>query len=182
MPSQEEWQAIQKNDQSYDNYFWYGVKSTKIFCKPSCASRLPKKENIRIYQKPEAALAAGYRPCKRCQPLGKIVPNELWVQQIEAAISQYYTEKLTLAELAALVHGSPSYMRHIYQKYTGLTPQQKITELRLEQAAHLLITTSESVAKIAEKVGIPNTAYFIQQFKSKYDLTPLKYRGVREHE
>ncbi len=60
----EKWQAIILNDASYDGAFFYGVKTTGIFCRPSCKSRTPKKENVRVFQNAEQALLENFRPCK----------------------------------------------------------------------------------------------------------------------
>lgn len=68
LPSDTEFTAIRGNDASFDGRFFYGVASTKIFCRPSCISRAPKRENVRIFADTEAATTAGFRPCKRCQP------------------------------------------------------------------------------------------------------------------
>ncbi len=171
-----QWQAIQHNDATFDNQFWYAVKTTGIFCRPSCPSRLPKPEHITIFKDPKDALTAGYRPCKRCRPLNQLVANELWVQEIDHVLAQDYPTKLTLAELAAKVHGSASYVRHVYQDLTGLTPQQKLTQLRLTRAKVELLQSNASVASIGAKVGLPNTPYFIQRFKARYGQTPHQYR------
>ena len=79
----ETWEIIKNNDKNFDNKLWYGVATTKIFCRPSCVSRLPKRENVSIFQAAEQALEEGYRPCKRCRPMDKIIPNEVWVEEID---------------------------------------------------------------------------------------------------
>lgn len=72
----EKWQAIIDNDASYNNQFFYAVKTTRIFCKPSCKSRVPKKENVRIFSNAKQALQANFRPCKRCKPTNENLPEE----------------------------------------------------------------------------------------------------------
>ncbi|WP_375347358.1 Ada metal-binding domain-containing protein (plasmid) [Priestia megaterium] len=63
-----QWKAIQENDTSFDTTFFYAVKTTKIFCKPSCPSRDPKRENVEIFFYIEDAQRHNYRACKRCKP------------------------------------------------------------------------------------------------------------------
>ena len=75
----ERWRAITQNDSSYDDVFIYAVTSTGICCRPSCQSRDPKKENVRIFNDVDEAVAAGFRPCKRCKPGGIRLPDEEWV-------------------------------------------------------------------------------------------------------
>src|SRR4051794_21552162 len=103
----EKWQAIINNDASYNNQFFYAVKTTGIFCKPSCKSRVPKKENVRIFQKKDQALDANFRPCKRCRPTNERLPDSEWVALITEYIDKNFTEKLTLETLADISHGSP---------------------------------------------------------------------------
>lgn len=176
--TEEQWRAISQNNKTYDDVFWYAVKSTKIFCRPSCPSRLPKRENIETYDSVSEPLKLGFRPCKRCRPLNEPVSNQEWVDEIELVLTTCYQQDLTLSELASLVHGSESYLRHVYKVETGQTPHQRLMDIRLSNAAELLKTTDKPVAKIAEEVGMFNVPHFIQQFKKAYGDTPNKYRHL----
>ena len=110
----EYWQAIIHNDSSYDNRFFYAVKSTGIFCRPSCKSRIPNKNNVRIFLNAEQALHENFRPCKRCKPNGITLPNKEWVEQIKDCIEKHFDEVLTLDILAEMCHGSPlSFTTHV---------------------------------------------------------------------
>jgi AraC family transcriptional regulator of adaptative response / methylphosphotriester-DNA alkyltransferase methyltransferase len=121
-------------------------------------------------------LAAGLRPCKRCRPTAELVSNQTWVLEIEQVLQQQYAEKLDLNELAKQVHGSESYLRHVYQQLTGQTPQQRLTQIRIEQAQLLLTTTTASIAMIGRQVGWANPAYFIKIFRQQVGMTPRQYR------
>ncbi len=176
VPNDKQWQAISNNEHTVDGKFWYGVTTTKIFCKPSCPSRLPHCNHVVIFTDPQEALQNGFRPCKRCRPMEEIVSNQVWVDEIEYVLQTHYMQKLSLKELANIVHGDPSYLRHTYQKNTGMTPQQRLTEIRLKNACRLLKTTSDSISQVGIQVGIINTAYFISLFKNKYGQTPRQYR------
>lgn len=171
-----QYQAIKNNDKRYDNVFWYAVKSTKIFCRPTCLSRLPKKENIEIYYTREGPIRAGYRPCKRCQPLGKPVSDEEWAQEIDTILLHHYQQKLTLEELSYLARGSESNLRHTYKAVTGMTPQKRLMNIRLEKARNELLETNLTVKEIAERVGMSNVGYFIRKFRAYYGDSPLQFR------
>lgn len=70
------WEAIVNNDSSYNGVFYYGVITTGIFCRPSCKSKCPLKEHVRIFESTDEAISADFRPCKRCRPDGARLPDE----------------------------------------------------------------------------------------------------------
>lgn len=174
--SDTQWQAIKDNDKKQDHLFWYGVKTTGIFCRASCPSRLPKQKNVVIFSSPQEALAAGFRPCKRCRPTEQFVSNQIWVEEINQVLNSHYREKLTLERLADLVHGSPSYLRHVYKALTKKTPQQELTAIRLRAAENALLDSNQSLIQIAKLTGWGSPSYFIQVFKHHYGMTPAQYR------
>ncbi len=172
----EQWQAITHNDVKFDEIFIYAVESTGIFCRPSCKSRNPKKENVHIFNNANEAIAEGFRPCKRCKPGGLRLPDEEFAMQIGEYIDEHYCEPLTLKILADMCHGSPYHLQRTYKKITGLTPVEYIQKVRISKAMYELITTNKSVAEIGLSVGLPNPSYFITLFKLKIGQTPKQYR------
>ncbi|BDG47441.1 MULTISPECIES: bifunctional transcriptional activator/DNA repair enzyme AdaA [Parageobacillus] len=172
------WQAIVRNDSSYDDKFFYGVKTTGIFCRPSCKSRPPKKENVRIFQNAQQALSENFRPCKRCKPTGQRLPDEEWVAQIAQFIDTNYREALTLKTLANMCHGSPYHLHRTFKRIKGITPAQYIRQTRISKAVHSLVNSDKTITEIALAVGIPNTAYFITLFKKETGYTPADYRQL----
>jgi len=180
--TEERWQAITKNDPSYDELFIYGVTSTGIFCKPSCKSRDPKKENVRIFNDAGQALDEGFRPCKRCKPCGLILPDEEWVVQIEEYIHGHYDEQLSLEALADMCHGSPYHLQRTFKRIKGMSPSEYIQKIRITRAMEALAKTDKSVTEIGINVGLPNIPYFITLFKKKTGQTPKQYRKRLEAE
>lgn len=171
------WEIIKSNSNVCDGKVWYGVKSTKIFCKPSCPSRIPNKSNVLLFTNLDDPVKCGFRPCKRCQPINELVSDEIWVAEINYILESYYDQDLTLSELALLVHGSPSHLRHVYQSKTGLSPSKKLMQIRMDKATELLQSTKRPISDIANDVGIPNNSYFIKIFKNIYGITPHQYRA-----
>lgn len=171
-----EWRAIIENDRDYDSVFRYAVKTTKIFCRPSCHSRLPKRENIEIYYELSQPEKEGYRPCKRCRPTDRVIDNFVWTEEIEAILQQNYQQNLTLEELSSLAHGSESYLRHVFKKTTNQTPQQRLLEIRMTHAKNELLHTDKSIQQIANDVGLLNVSYFIKKFNAYYGETPKQFR------
>ncbi|MEH7416791.1 bifunctional transcriptional activator/DNA repair enzyme AdaA [Neobacillus drentensis] len=176
MITDENWRAIIENDAAYNDLFFYAVKTTGIFCKPSCKSRVPKKENVRIFQSTEEAFAANFRPCKRCKPTEQNLPDQEWISKITNHINENYHSKLTLETLAIISHGSPYHLQRTFKKVTGMTPVEYIQEVRIIKAKELLVKSDRAVTDISRMVGIPNTPYFITLFKKKTGDTPVQYR------
>ncbi|MFY0758514.1 bifunctional transcriptional activator/DNA repair enzyme AdaA [Metabacillus dongyingensis] len=170
------WKAIIECDSAYDDKFYYGVKTTGIFCRPSCKSRKPNKENVRIFKNAYIALEEKFRPCKRCKPDGLHLPAEEWIEQIVQWIDQHYCESLTLQTLADISHGSPYHLQRLFKRVKGISPSEYVQQIRLEKAIDLLETSGLSISEIGSAVGFSSTPYFITLFKKKLGYTPSSYR------
>lgn len=171
-----EWQAVVKNDPVADGEFIYGVLSTGIFCRPSCPSRLPKRDHVRYFHDPAAALQAGLRPCKRCRPTGDAVSLAAWVTEIERIIERGYAEPLSLTEIAQRAHGAPHYLHHVFHAVTGQTPLAYLQRVRLAEAKRQLLTTTVPVKQVALACGFSSAGYFSTVFKREIGQTPRQFR------
>src|SRR5262245_5614061 len=88
---QELWRAVQTRDAGYDGLIYYGVRTTGVYCRPSCASRRPKRENVLFFALPEAARQAGFRACLRCRPDDAVIrdPQAELTQSLCRLIDQH---------------------------------------------------------------------------------------------
>lgn len=172
----ERWQAIINNDASYDGQFFYAVKTTGIFCRPSCKSRPPKKENINLFLTAEHALFAKFRPCKRCKPTGQRLPDEEWIAVVTEYIDRNYMSNLPLDILADISHGSPYHLHRTFKRVMDITPIEYIQQIRIEHAKRQLVSSEKSIGEVGLNVGMSNTPYFITLFKKKTGYTPAGYR------
>jgi AraC family transcriptional regulator of adaptative response / methylphosphotriester-DNA alkyltransferase methyltransferase len=175
----EQWQAIICNDASYDFQFYYAVKTTGIFCRPSCKSRAPKRENVDLFLTTEQALAANYRPCKRCKPTGERVPDDEWVSLVTAYIDRNYMNHLSLDLLAEISHSSPYHLHRTFKRIKSMTPIEYIQQQRIEHAKERLKISEKNIAEVGHSVGLANTPYFITLFKKKTGFTPASYRQTQ---
>ncbi|HSN58860.1 MAG TPA: Ada metal-binding domain-containing protein, partial [Clostridiaceae bacterium] len=90
----EKWQALTQCRSEYDGVFFYGVRTTGIFCKPSCKSREPKRENVEFFDNAQDAVSSGFRPCKRCRPdLITYDPDDDIVSRASAILEIYCCDK-----------------------------------------------------------------------------------------
>jgi len=171
-----QWQAILQNDAAYDHQFYYAVKTTGIFCRPSCKSKPPNKDNVSVFRNAAEALNAGYRPCKRCKPTGQRLPDAEWADQISRFIEENYQHPISLQMIADTCHGSPYHLHRIYKRVMGITPGEYVQRTRLEKAKESLRKSDIAISTIAGRVGMPNIPYFVTWFKKSTGFTPAAYR------
>ena len=176
--TEKRWQAILSNDAASDGQFYYAVRTTGIFCRPSCKSKPPNIGNVQLFRSAEQALSAGFRPCKRCRPTGRRLPDDEWVAAVAAYIDSRFTEPLSLEQLASAAHGSPYHLHRTFKKIMGVTPTLYIQRKRVAQAQELLRATNLPIAEIGLSAGWANTPYFITLFKRMTGVTPAVYRQM----
>ncbi|ERN42597.1 O-6-methylguanine DNA methyltransferase [Rubidibacter lacunae KORDI 51-2] len=118
------WEATRTRDRARDGSFVYGVQSTRVYCRPSCPSRKPRRDRVRFFTTPAAAEAAGYRPCKRCLPQHEGDPLQERVlamcTQLDAAIAAEGALP-TLADLSAQAGPSPEHFQRVFKQTLGVT-------------------------------------------------------------
>ncbi|OME80829.1 AraC family transcriptional regulator [Paenibacillus sp. FSL A5-0031] len=180
--TEERWHAILNNNAAYDGIFFYAVKTTGIFCRPSCKSKPPNKENIAIYSTAEQALSARFRPCKRCKPTGMRLPDDEWIHLAAEYIDRNYMNNLTLQVVADQCHGSPYHLHRTFKKIKHMTPVEYIQQLRVDKAKEQLTSSDLSISEIGSSVGMRNTPYFVTLFKKKTGCTPAAYRQLHKQE
>ncbi|WP_134682635.1 bifunctional transcriptional activator/DNA repair enzyme AdaA [Brevibacillus migulae] len=181
--NEEMWQAIVDCDAAYDGLFYYGLITTGIFCKPSCKSKTPKQENVRIFASPAEAKATGLRPCKRCRPeeIAFRSPEEELVEGVTQLIHEHAHESLTLTEMAEKLFVSPFYLQKCFTRIKKVSPNRYLTLLRLEKAKSMLRQTDESITAIAFRIGFRNSAYFSSVFQKEIGCSPSAYRQMKKH-
>ncbi len=171
-----QWKAIEACDADYDGQFLYGVITTRIFCRPSCRSRLPLKSNVVVFHDASQALSLQFRPCKRCKPDELEPPAEEWIGRIVEWIDQHYAEPITLQKLADMAHGSPYHLQRQFKRIKGHSPAEYVQTVRLKAAMRSLLSSPQSAAEIARTVGFSSVPHFNSLFKRKLGVTPASFR------
>src|SRR5262245_52748725 len=114
------WRALRRRDEKADGSFWYGVRTTGVYCRPSCAAKQAKRENVRFFADCEEAERAGFRPCKRCRPKGKTLAERQRDCVRDACRSMERAEAMpSLAALAAQARMSSFHFHRIFKALTG---------------------------------------------------------------
>jgi AraC family transcriptional regulator of adaptative response / methylphosphotriester-DNA alkyltransferase methyltransferase len=182
MTDDQKWQAVLKNDELYDGLFFYGVRSTKIFCRPSCKSKLPLKENILYFETVKQAEQAGFRPCKRCRPnLSKYQPIKEIAEKVKLLLDNNIVQQKETAEKFEEIGLTYHRIVNIFKEYYDITPKKYYDNLRLEEVKKQLITTNNAIIDIAYSVGFQSLSAFYKFFRKNTDSSPSKYRKEENH-
>lgn len=142
--TQEQWDAIKNRDHRYDGIFFYGVKTTKHVCRPSCPSRLCNPQNVIIFNRIEDAQQQGYVPCLRCRP--EQIDWRGSKAELTAAAKSYiqthYIEKFSLKTIASALYVNENYLLRIFKEMTGETLLAFHNDTRCFAARELPPTTN----------------------------------------
>jgi AraC family transcriptional regulator of adaptative response/methylated-DNA-[protein]-cysteine methyltransferase len=175
---QEKWDAVVNNNSAMDGLFYYAVKSTGVFCRPSCRSRRPSRENVLFFDAAEEAMAAGFRPCKRCRPeLAAYQPLSEIAREAKRLIECYPFEKERLAEELGSLGVSGRRLTQLYKQEYGMTPSAYADKLRMEAAKERLRKSGASVTDIAYSLGFESLSAFFAFFRKNTGGTPGEFRN-----
>jgi len=170
------WAAIFSRNAGAENAFFYGVKTTGVFCRPNCPSRLPRPDNVVCFDSAAEALKAGYRPCKRCQPDRQSYTSELDVRIARACRSLAEAEgSLPLKTLAKSVGMSPFHFHRLFRARVGITPKQFQASQRLTRFKHAL-RRNRSVTAAIYDAGFGSASRAYEQVARKLGMSPRQYR------
>lgn len=173
----EKWQAVVSCDKSYDSLFFYGVKTTGIFCRPSCKAKTPARENVVFFDNSKAAIDARFRPCKKCCPDKAVFePDFELVKKAKDIFDSHYDTAIDLTATAKQLGVSANHLSRLFKKQFGRTPTQYITGLRLDKAAELLGQADASILEIAYMTGFKSLSNFYKCFKEQTGHTPKEHR------
>ena len=178
MTEEEMWQAVRDCDASYDGVFYYGVKTTGIYCRPSCPSKLPKRENVIFFKTREEAVKAGFRPCKRCRPdLPEFDPAKELSQRTKELVDNYFNDKIKLAEDMRKMGVTRKHITDVFKQQYDITPVEYLVQVRIS-AARKMLQDGVGILDAADMAGYQNLSEFYDHFHRLTGMTPARYRQI----
>jgi AraC family transcriptional regulator of adaptative response/methylated-DNA-[protein]-cysteine methyltransferase len=170
------WRSVLARDAARDGEFVFAVSSTGVYCRPSCAARRPRRENVRFFARPDEAEQAGYRACLRCRPKsfsGNTEPDG--VKAICRFIEQHLDEPLTLDCLGKEFRQSPFHLQRRFKAVLGITPRAYADSCRLRTLKRNL-QAGDSVTRAMYDAGYGSSSRLYEKTASQLGMTPDKYR------
>lgn len=174
--------TVVSNGSKFDGRYYIGIISTGIVCFPSCRSRTPKRENIRVFRALDDALNAGFRPCKRCKPdnPNRLPPDSEMVRQVLNILDERFPDPITLRVLSDALNMSPYHLQRVFKRVTGLSPTQALQQRRLDAAKGFLQRGDKPIGDIALDVGFRTISHFTATFQKAVGMSPMEYRKNQE--
>ena len=167
------WQAVRARDRAADGAFVFAVRTTGVFCRPSCASRPAKRANVEFFATPAQAQAAGYRACKRCRPEAQKTGRA----QLERACKLLASgeEPPPLAEVAARLELSPSALTRLFQRELSISPREFLAQAKRERFRTAL-RNGDNIADATFGAGYGSSSRVYEGERAGLGMTPATYR------
>jgi AraC family transcriptional regulator of adaptative response/methylated-DNA-[protein]-cysteine methyltransferase len=168
--------AIHAHDAQMDGAFVYAVRSTGIYCRPSCPSRRPLDKHILFFDDPGVAELAGFRACRRCHPRERREnPNTALVRKVCKKIGEHPDDSLSLRALSKFTGISPTHLQRKFREATGITPRQYAEALRVKRFKSELRKGSD-VTTAMHEVSYGSTSRLYEKSNAQLGMTPATYR------
>jgi len=169
------YRALSRRDSAYEGVFFTGVKTTGIFCRPTCKAKRPRAENVEFFPTVTAALHGGYRPCRLCRPMDGTKPVPPLVEQLRRAVEAAPDGRVTDKELAAM-GVEPSTARRQFKAYHGMTFHAYQRARRMGLALRD-VKSGKPVIEVQLARGFESTSGFREAFARVFGAPP---RGAKE--
>ncbi len=169
------WQAVLTRNPQWDGKIFYAVTTTGVFCRPSCPSRRPKRENIVFFSLPQEAEIAGFRACLRCRPLDPLSDTKAaMVAEVCRYIEEKLDESLTLAVLSQHVSISPFHLQRTFKAIMGITPHQYVHDCRL-RSLKAGLRSGQAVTQALYEAGYGSSSRLYERSTARLGMTPATY-------
>ena len=171
------WQAVRRRDPEADGRFVFAVRTTGVYCRPSCAARPARREHVEFHATPADAERAGFRPCKRCRPdLPPRAERDAAVVAEACRAIESADEVPRLAELAARAGVSPHHFHRTFKRIAGVTPRAYAAARRQRRVQDRLCAGS-AVTEAIYAAGFGSSGRFYEAAPAMLGMTPTAYRA-----
>ena len=171
------WSAVVSRSAEADGSFFYSVRTTGVYCRPSCAARQARPENVQFYRTREDAERAGFRPCKRCKPDQPSIAEQHAGMVTEACRLIEATHRIpSLEQLAAHVGISAFHFHRVFKAIMGITPREYAVAQRGERMRQELVRTGSTVTAAIYESGYNSNSQFYSESEEVLGMTPTIYR------
>jgi AraC family transcriptional regulator, regulatory protein of adaptative response / methylated-DNA-[protein]-cysteine methyltransferase len=172
----ESWEAVMARDPNFDGKFVFAVATTGIYCRPSCAARRPRRENVTFFSRPEQAEKAGFRACLRCRPRSfSGNPQSDVAKEMCRYIEQHLDEPITLERLGKAFRLSPFHLQRRFKAALGITPREYADSCRMRQLKRNL-QSGDNVTRAMYDAGYGSSSRLYEKTASQLGMTPDTYR------
>jgi AraC family transcriptional regulator, regulatory protein of adaptative response / methylated-DNA-[protein]-cysteine methyltransferase len=171
------WRAVSDRDARFDGAFVFGVRSTGIFCKPSCPARRPRRENVSFFDSVTDAVRSGFRACRRCLPerVNAPDPQAQMVMRACRLIAENAAAPLSLTALGELLNVSPHHFQRTFKSLLGVTPRRYAEALRLERFK-ARVKEGPDVTGALYEAGYGSSSRLYEKSTRQLGMTPAAYR------
>jgi AraC family transcriptional regulator, regulatory protein of adaptative response / methylated-DNA-[protein]-cysteine methyltransferase len=169
------WQAVRSNDHRFDGAFFFGVKTTGIYCKPSCTAKLPKRENVEFYVSADAAERSGFRACLRCRPRDASAADPQTEKIISACSLMDSEDGISLKDLSLRLGVSPSHFQRSFKRLIGLSPKKYAEVKRMDKFKKEIRGGSDIVTAMYD-TGFGSSSRLYEKADSYLGMTPTTYK------
>jgi AraC family transcriptional regulator of adaptative response/methylated-DNA-[protein]-cysteine methyltransferase len=174
-----QWQQVLERDARADGQFVYAVKSTKIYCKPSCASRRPMRKQVSFFPSPALAEAAGYRACKRCEPermTAKADPQAGAIAVVTTYLKNHSDERTRLADVAKATGVGRLTILRGFKRVLGVSPGEYAKEARLAKFKDKVREPKKRITDAIYEVGYGSSSRLYEKSSAALGMTPRVMR------
>jgi AraC family transcriptional regulator, regulatory protein of adaptative response / methylated-DNA-[protein]-cysteine methyltransferase len=176
-PDDSRWRAVQRRDRAADGTFVYCVRTTGVYCRPSCAARLPRRENVMFHATCAEAERAGFRPCKRCRPNAPALAEVHATVVAQACrLIEQAEEPPTLDELAQAAGMSRFHLHRVFKAVTGVTPKAYVAGDRAKRVREEL-ASRDTVTQAIYGAGFNSNGRFYAAAPGLLGMTPTQFRS-----
>ncbi|HWC17171.1 MAG TPA: bifunctional DNA-binding transcriptional regulator/O6-methylguanine-DNA methyltransferase Ada [Terriglobales bacterium] len=169
------WDAVVVRNRSFDGALFYGVRTTRIYCRPTCPSRRPKPENVQFFFDPDSAEQAGFRACKRCHPRQQTDSSKLeLVRDVCRTVEDNVDSPLPMKQLSAQLKMHPAMLDRAFKQSTGITIKQ-YAEARRFSLFKTALRFGRDVTTAIYEAGYNSSSRVYEHANAKLGMTPAAY-------